>query len=333
MAGNAFPKISIIVAAYNSQQTIEECLKSILALDYPMGSIEVIIMDGGSKDNTVKIAEKFPVKVVSIRINAPAAYNYAMKIATHEVLGFIDADAKVQPQWLKLLVPHLEEPQVAGVSGSIETWNVDSPWARSIGYELKNRYRRIGKYTGRIATMNLLLKKAVIEDAGGWDENLPSQYDTDLGFRISAKDYKIAYEPKAICYHYNRPTLNAYYRQQLQYGKNTLKLYFKHGGLAKGDEITDFGMNIQPILLLTIIGLFLVGIIPVLRPLWSVSGLILLAILVYFVYCAAKIAVEYHDQAAWRLVVLYFVRAFAWFVGALITVANFLGKGRKTFHA
>ncbi len=56
--------------------------------------------------------------------------------------------------------------QVAGVSGSIETWNTDNPWARSIGYELKNRYQRIGKYTGRIATMNLLLKKVSYRGGG-----------------------------------------------------------------------------------------------------------------------------------------------------------------------
>ena len=204
---NAIPKVSIIVAAYNSQDTIEECLKSILAQNYPEDSFEVIVMDGGSKDNTVKIAEQFPIKVVSIRLNCPAAYNYAMKIAAYPILGFIDADAKVEADWLNKLVPHLAEPKVAGVSGSIETWNSENPWARSIGYELKNRYRRIGKYTGRIATMNLLLKKAVIEEAGGWDEKLPSQYDTDLGFRISAKGYKIAYEPTAVCYHFNRPTL------------------------------------------------------------------------------------------------------------------------------
>jgi cellulose synthase/poly-beta-1,6-N-acetylglucosamine synthase-like glycosyltransferase len=330
LAGNAYPKVSIIVAAYNSEQTIEECLKSILALDYPAGFIEVIVMDGGSKDGTVKKAQQYSVKVVSIRLNAPAAYNYAMKIAEHQVLGFIDADAKVEPQWLSKLVLHLEEPKVAGVSGSIETWNAQNPWAKSIGYELKNRYRRIGKYTSRIATMNLLLKKAVIEEAGGWDENLPSQYDTDLGFRISAKGYKIAYEPNAICYHYNRPTVRAYYKQQLQYGKNTLKLYFKHGRLAKGDEITDLGMNIQPALILAVIAFFVLGIIPVLRLLWYVSGLILLAMLVYFVYSAAKIAVKFHDNVALRLVVLYFIRALAWFVGAVITTANYArGKGRK----
>lgn len=328
-AGNEYPKVSIIAAAYNSQETIEECLKSILALNYPVGFFEVIVMDGGSKDATVKIAEKYPVKVVSIRLNAPAAYNYAMKIASYEVLGFIDADAKVEPEWLNKLVPHLSDPKVAGASGSIETWNAENPWAKSIGYELKNRYSRIGKYTGRIATMNLLLKKAVIEEADGWDEKLPSQYDTDLCFRISAKGYKIAYEASAVCYHFNRPTLKAYYRQQLQYGKNTLKLYFKHGRLARGDEITDVGMNIQPALLLAVVAFFLLGIVPVLRLLWVVSGLILALMLVYFVYSAVKIAGKFHDRVALRLVVLYFVRAFAWFVGAIITTARYLTRKDK----
>lgn len=334
MAATEYPKVSIIVAAYNSQATIEDCLKSILAQDYPAGFFEVIVVDGASKDATVKIAEQYSVKVVSKPLNAPAAYNYANRIAAHPLLGFIDADAKVEPQWLRKLVTHLEDPQVAGVSGSIETWNADNAWARSIGYELKNRYRRLGKYTTRIATMNLLLKKAVIEEAGGWDENLPSQYDTDLGFRISAKGYKIAYEPSAVCYHYNRPTVTAYYKQQLQYGKNTLKLYFKHGRLAQGDEITDFGMNIQPILLLTVIAFFLVGIVPLLRPLWYISGLILAFVLVYFVYSAARLAIKFHDRSAFRLIVLYFVRAFAWFVGAVITTVNYaLGKGRKRSNA
>ncbi|HUJ84846.1 MAG TPA: glycosyltransferase [Candidatus Acidoferrales bacterium] len=326
----ALPKVSIIVASYNNEQTIEECLRSILALDYPEGYVELIVMDGESKDATVKKAQQFPVKVVSIRLNCPAAYNYAMKnVTSHEILGFIDSDAKVEPQWLRKLVPRLNEPQVVGVSGSIETWNPENPWARSIGYEIKRRYSRIGKYTGRIATMNLLLKKTVIEEAGGWDENLPSQYDTDLGFRVSAKGYKIAYEPTAVCYHYNRPTLKAYYRQQREYGKNTLKLYFKHSGLARGDEITDLGMNIQPILLLGAIIFFLVGIIPAVRLFWVGSGLILAFMLLYFVYSAARTAAKFHDSSAFRLVVLYYVRAAAWFVGATATTLRYLNRRHR----
>ncbi|MCW4024339.1 MAG: glycosyltransferase [Candidatus Bathyarchaeota archaeon] len=329
MAKNSNLKVSVIVAAYNSQDTIEECLQSILNLNYPKGNVEVIVMDGQSKDQTVQKAQQFPVKVISICLNAPAAYNYAQKIAQHPILGFIDADAKVEPEWLNKLAPHLAEEKVAGVSGSIETWNQENPWARSIGYEIKNRYSRIGKYTGRIATMNLLLKKTVIEEAGGWDENLPSQYDTDLGFRVSAKGYKIAYEPSALCYHFNRPTVKAFYRQQQQYGRNTLKLYFKHGHLARGDEITDVGMNIQPALLLAVLVFFFMGLVPFLRLLWIVSGAILLAMLLYFVISAAKLSAKFKDKTAMRLVVLYFVRAVAWSVGATKTTVNTaFGRGK-----
>lgn len=329
MGEEALPKVSVIVASYNNAGTIEECIKALLTQDYPEGYLEVIVMDGASQDATVKKAEAYPVKVLSMRLNAPAAYNYAMKIAQHPILGFVDSDAKVEPKWLRKLVPRLDEPQVAGVSGSIDTWNPDNPWAKAIGYEIKNRYSRIGKYTGRIATMNLLLKKEVIQEAGGWDENLPSQYDTDLGFRLSAKGYCIAYEPSAVCYHFNRPTLKAYYRQQLQYGKNTLKLYFKHRHLAKGDEITDAGMNIQPILILAAITAFLLGIAPLLRPLWYLSSGILVLMILYFTYSAEKVAAKFHEDVVARLVVLYFVRSWAWFVGAVITTVRYLTGRRK----
>jgi len=163
---------------------------------------------------------------------------------------------------------------------------------------------------------------------------MPSQYDTDCGFRISARGYKIAYEPKAVCYHFNRPTLRAYYRQQLQYGKNTLHLYFKHGHLAKGDEITDIGMNVQPILLLALFASLLIGIIPLLRLFWYISAVILAFMLIYFSYLAATIKAKYRDLVTWRLVVLYFVRSFAWFIGAVSTSLNYLaGKVRNKQNA
>jgi cellulose synthase/poly-beta-1,6-N-acetylglucosamine synthase-like glycosyltransferase len=321
---DAAAKVSIIVTCRNNVQTIGECLRALVDQDYPKEAIEILVVDACSTDGTVEIAEKYASKVYSAPLNAAAAYNYAMKIASYAILGFVDADAKVERDWLRKLVPHLSEPNVAGVSGAIETWNTQNPWARIIGYELENRYRRIGKYAGRIATMNLLMKKSVIEEAGGWDEALPSQYDTDMGFRVTSLGFRFAYEPDAKCYHYNRQTLHAYWRQQLQYGKNTLKLYLKHGQLARGDEITDWGMNIQPGLLLTVIAAFLLGIIPLIRPVWYVSGAVLLAVFVYYVYSATKISAKFKDFTAMRLVILYFVRTVAWLSGAAVTSAKLL---------
>jgi cellulose synthase/poly-beta-1,6-N-acetylglucosamine synthase-like glycosyltransferase len=325
----SLPKVSIIVATFNSERTIDECLKAIFELNYPKDFLEIFVADGCSKDATVKIAQKYPVKVISTPLNAPAAYNYAMKIVSNDVLGFIDSDAKVEKEWLKKLVACLDDPQVAGVSGGIETWNTENAWARSIGYDLKSRYARLKKYVVRVATMNLLLKKSIIEAVGGFDENLPSQYDTDLGFRITSSGYKILFEPSAKCYHFNRSTVSGYFRQQLQYGKNTTKLYFKHANLAKGDEITDFGMNVQPFLILAVVAFFLLGIPETLRRLWYVSAFILALIFVYYVVSAVRLSIKFKDVAAMLMVVLYFVRAVAWFSGAVVTTVRFLAGGRR----
>jgi cellulose synthase/poly-beta-1,6-N-acetylglucosamine synthase-like glycosyltransferase len=317
------------VATYNSELTIGACLKALSELNYPKSFLEIIVVDGCSTDATVEIAQKYAVKVVSEPLSAPAAYNYAMKIVSSDVLGFVDSDAKVEREWLNKLVTHLGDPQVAGVSGSIETWNTENVWARIIGYDLKSRYARLKKYVVRVATMNLLLKRHVIEEVGGFDENLPSQYDTDLGSRITSRDYKILFEPAAKCYHYNRSTVKGYFRQQLQYGKNTLKLYLKHGNLAKGDEITDFGMNIQPFLVFAVISFFLLGLTEVLRPLSYISASILMLMFVYYIVCAVRLSVKFKDSAAMLMVVLYFVRALAWFTGAVITTVRFLAGGRR----
>ncbi len=320
----SLPGVSVVVTSRNNEETIGECLKSIVELDYPKESLEIIVIDAVSTDKTPQIAEKYATRIVSEPLNAPAAYNHALKIGSYDIMAFIDSDAKVEREWLKKLLPHLKDSKTAGVSGNIDTWNAENPWARSIGYDIRTRYARLGAFTERVATMNLLLKRSVIEELGGFDEKFPSQYDTELGFRLSRKGYRIAFEKNAICYHFNRSTLHAYWRQQLQYGKNTVRLYFKYAGLAKGDEITDFGMNIQPVLVLVVIGCFLFGIIEFLRVLWYVGGIILLLMFLYFVISAARTAVRFKDFSAMRLVVLYYVRSFAWLVGAAMTSINVL---------
>lgn len=320
MTATNHPRISIVIAALNSEDTIAECLRSIFELNYPKEHLEVMVIDGCSRDLTVEKAKEYPIKILREPLNAPAAYNYALKIVNNELIGFVDADAKVESEWLNKLLPHFRNKQVAGASGSIETWNTENPWARSIGYDISNRYARLGRYATRIATMNLLIRRSVIEEVGGFDEGFPSQYDTDLGYRITTKGYKIAYEPSARCHHYNRPTLRAYFKQQLQYGKNTLRLYFKHHNLAKGDEITDFCMNVQPSLLLAAIVFFVLGLVPLLRTFWYVSALIIAAMFAYYVFSAARVAVRFQDKTAMLLVILYFVRAKAWLTGAAVTI-------------
>jgi cellulose synthase/poly-beta-1,6-N-acetylglucosamine synthase-like glycosyltransferase len=330
---DSLPGVSIIVTTFNSEPTIDECLRSILELDYPEHLLEVIVIDGGSTDATTEHAKKYPVKVVYSQLNPPAAYNLVLKTAEHEIIGLVDSDAKVEKSWLRKLVKHLDYPKVAGASGTVETWNSDKLVPRVIGYELNYRYRRLPDTVERVATMNLLLKKKVTMEIGGFDEALHTQYDTDIGARLAEAGYKIAFDSEAICYHFHRPTLRTFFKQQYKYGQNTWKLYFKHPKLARGDKITNWWMNIQPILYGVAAIFLLASIVTGFNIIPSAIFLAIVTItLLHYTVSAAKISYIFHEASAMYLIVIYFTRAFAWTLGgatSLIQTALTGGEDKK----
>jgi glycosyltransferase involved in cell wall biosynthesis len=319
------PGVSIIVTTFNSEATIDQCLNSILDLDYPKELLEVIVVDGGSTDKTIDQVKSHPVKLVYSQLNPPAAYNLVLKTVKNDTIGLIDSDAKVERSWLQKLVVHLNDTKVAGASGTVETWNKESLVPRVIGYELNYRYQKLPNYIERVATMNLLLKKKYIMEIDGFDETLPTQYDTDIGARLANKGYKISFEPEAKCFHFHRPTLWSFFKQQYKYGQNTWKLYLKHPKLAKGDKITDWWMNIQPVLFSSAIILLIITIVTSFHiiPLTILLAILLVINLQYF-FSAVKISYIFKDISGMYLIIIYFIRAISWTLGGGISLIKTL---------
>ncbi len=89
----SLPKFSFNIPTYNASEHLESCLKSIFSQDYPHERIEVLIADGGSSDDTIEIATKYPIKLLH---NPRRLVDYASKInaanATGDLLVAFAAD-------------------------------------------------------------------------------------------------------------------------------------------------------------------------------------------------------------------------------------------------
>jgi len=114
------PKISILIATYNSDRTLKQCLESVSNQDYPNSLIQLIIADGGSTDTTLQITKQFGAEIITVpKDKQSAEYNkgYGAQYATSEFILFIDHD-NILPHasWLtKMIQPHLQNSDLVAV--------------------------------------------------------------------------------------------------------------------------------------------------------------------------------------------------------------------------
>lgn len=109
--------VSVIVPTWNEQKYLPKCLES---LRNQTGNVtsEAIVVDGGSTDNTVQIAENHADKVfVKPRQRVGAARNTGAKEASGRILAFIDADTYASPEWLSAIDQAFKDPTTIGVTG------------------------------------------------------------------------------------------------------------------------------------------------------------------------------------------------------------------------
>ena len=102
MANSSPILLSIIIPAYNSMETLERCVNSVRK--QTVNSIEIIIVNDGSKDNTGALAEKLAMSDKRIRVfhkengGSSSARNLGIDKAQGEYLGFVDSDDYIEPQ-------------------------------------------------------------------------------------------------------------------------------------------------------------------------------------------------------------------------------------------
>lgn len=241
-----YPFVSIVVGIRNEEKFIEECIESLLNLDYPRDSYEIIIVDGMSTDKTRDIVRRYPVKLLlNERKNVAAARNLGVKNAKGELVAFTDGDCKVDPQWLKTLVHEMQEApdDVVCVGGPNLIFDTDPVFGRVVGYaqesflgsggsaQSKNSTKK--HYVSSLPNCNAMYKKSAIQEVGGFDERFVVGQDGDLNYRINKKGYRFLYIPEARVLHHRRGTLKSFSIRMFKYGMWMAEIFKKHGEFVR----------------------------------------------------------------------------------------------------
>ena len=119
--------ISIIIAAYNEEKSIEATIKSALDSDYPKDKFELLVIDDGSTDKTLELAKKFEkegVRVFSKENGGKgSALNFGIKKAGGEIIFSMDADTFVDPKSAKNMVRYFKDERVVSVAPTLSIYN------------------------------------------------------------------------------------------------------------------------------------------------------------------------------------------------------------------
>jgi len=213
------PKVSLYIPCYNVEKYIGRCLASILKQTYPIE--EILIIDDGSTDNTIKIASKYPVRIVRHSENRglAAARNTAIANAKNEFIASLDADCVASPTWLEKLMDNFVEENVAGVGGRLiekYTSSLGDKW-RSV--HLRQDQGEIRKSVDALPGCNCVYRKSVLKKVGGYNERYKTNFeDIDLSYRVRAKNYKLIYTPDAIVFHMCRDSVSSAVRRAWRFG-------------------------------------------------------------------------------------------------------------------
>lgn len=118
------PLVSIVIPVYNCSEYVRECIKSVLAQDHR--NIEVLVIDDGSDDASPELCRAAAANDPRVRVyvkehgGVSAARNYGIKLASGELVTFVDADDYIEPQHISTLVSAmLEQNADCAVSGYI----------------------------------------------------------------------------------------------------------------------------------------------------------------------------------------------------------------------
>ncbi len=331
--GNVYePKVAIVVPCFNEGKTLAATVTSLLSLDYPHDKLEVYVVDDGSRDNTLAVANAFgtdPRIHVLHKENGGkhSAMNLALSMTDAELIGCLDADSVVTPGALRKIAPIFENQSIAAVTPGIQTKKPEN-----LLQHMQEAEYRLGIFV-RFTLASLgsayitpgpfsIFRASVVRSTGGWKHGHSTE-DLEMALRIQDAGYMIANAPSAIVLTGTPRTLPALFRQRVRWSYGFLRNGVDYRHMFASKKYGNLGVIILPTALLSIgiaVYFFVHLVLSLLQTL--MHQVVKIEILGFSFHPSFN--AFYIDTSALWMIVLVSVSI----VVALITVGTYIGTGK-----
>ncbi|MBI2659738.1 glycosyltransferase family 2 protein [Candidatus Woesearchaeota archaeon] len=258
-----FPKVSIVIPAYNEEKNITTTLKSLVSLNYPKNRLEIIVVNDGSKDNTKNavsrfIAEnrKFDIRLLNKRNEGKgAALNDALKIAKGDFFVCLDADSIVTRDALSKILPHFTDENIAVVLPLLKVEKPKNLWQKMqwLEYIINMFYKKL---MSRLNCVHVspgpfsVYRTGILRKVNGFDEDNLTE-DLEITLRLQSKNYRIVQLLDAEVFTLAPKTFRELYKQRNRWYKGSVINAFKYRHMMFNKKYGDFGMIQMPTIIVS----------------------------------------------------------------------------------
>jgi glycosyltransferase involved in cell wall biosynthesis len=224
-------RVSVIIPALNEEKMIGRCLSSLAGSRFIENAFEVILVDNGSTDRTLEIAQSFSNQLnLTIQqlpgVSISALRNLGAATAKSEVLAFLDADCSVPANWMDNAVLHLAS-ESAGVIGGDYDIPEDSSWVARAWY--KGGYAPKDGEVTFVPAGNMLMRRSTFQRIGGFNEGIKTSEDCELCIRARGAGLTVQAIREMAVIHWSTPqTLLEFYRREVWHGAHVAKVFFEN---------------------------------------------------------------------------------------------------------
>jgi glycosyltransferase involved in cell wall biosynthesis len=213
--------VSVIATVLNEGDAIRRLLDSLLAQTYPAD--EIIIVDGGSQDNTVAnlraYQDRLPLRIlVEPGCNISQGRNRAIAAARHEIIAATDAGVWLEPGWLAALLAPFQQPGVEVVAGFFQP-DATTAFEIAMGATVLPALADIDPAAFLPSSRSVAFTRAAWQRAGGYPEWLDYCEDLVFDFRLREVAGPFAWAPRAIAHFRPRSSLSAFFTQYYRYAR------------------------------------------------------------------------------------------------------------------